>query len=220
LKLGENSKFVKFTGSPSMDEIRLGNFENKRFLEHKYNINLNETNFLLVYHPVTTQFSESELEIKNILEELCKFKQKIIAIYPNSDAGNKNIFKQIKLFSKNFPFLTFFPNIPRQDYLGLLKNKVILVGNSSSGIIEASYFGTPVVNIGKRQDGREKSNNIIDCLNTKSSIKNSINYAIKLKNKNLIYTKLYGNGYASNKIIKLIENIKLDKKLIQKQISY
>ena len=67
-------------------------------------------------------------------------------------------------FGLSYEFLTFFPNIPRQDYLGLLKNKVILVGNSSSGIIEASYFGTPVVNIGKRQDGREKSNNIIDCL--------------------------------------------------------
>jgi len=220
LKLGENPKFVKFTGSPSIDEIRLGNFKNKQFLEKKYDLNLNEINFLLVYHPVTTEFQKSKSQIKNILEELIVFKRKILAIAPNSDAGNKEIFNNLKLFSKNYPFLKIFPNIPRTDYLGLLKNQIILVGNSSSGIIEASYFGTPVINIGMRQDGREKSDNVIDCKNSKINIKNSINHAIKLKNKTYVNTKIYGNGHASEKILQTLENIKLDEKIIQKQIHY
>jgi len=96
----------------------------------------------------------------------------------------------------------------------------MLIGNSSSGIIEASYFNIPVVNIGIRQDGRESGNNTINTNNSTNSITNGIKKAIRFKDKQFKMNKIYGDGKASEKIIKILENISIDKRLIQKQIQY
>ena len=102
----------------------------------------------------------------------------------------------------------------------MLKYGGMLIGNSSSGIIEASYFNIPVVNIGIRQDGRESGKNVINTNTTHTSIINGIKKAIKFKNKKFKMNKIYGNGNTSKKIIKILENITIDKRLIQKQIQY
>ena len=102
----------------------------------------------------------------------------------------------------------------------MLKYGGILVGNSSSGIIEASYFNIPVVNVGIRQEGREAGNNVINTNNTPDSIITGIKKAFALKNKKFRMNKIYGNGKSSEKIISILENISIDKRLIQKQIQY
>ena len=115
-----------------------------------------------------------------------------------------------------------FLTLPRSDYLGMLKNCGLLLGNSSSGIIEASYFQTSVVNIGIRQKNRERGNNVID-VNTKSenSLYKIIQKILKSKkSKKLNYNSPFGNGGASQKIVTHLENISLGKDLIQKELSY
>jgi UDP-N-acetylglucosamine 2-epimerase len=107
--------------------------------------------------------------------------------------------------------------MPREDYLGMLKNCRVLVGNSSSGIIEASYFKIPVVNIGIRQKDREKGPNVLDTHTSTKSILNTINKAQKIQLDN---TKIYGIGNTAKKIVHILETIPLDKNLIQKQIFY
>jgi UDP-N-acetylglucosamine 2-epimerase len=102
----------------------------------------------------------------------------------------------------------------------MLKNGGVLVGNSSSGVIEAGYFDISVVNIGIRQDGREHGNNVIDVTNETNSIINGIEKAFKLKNKKFRRNNIYGDGKSSEKIVKHLEKIIIDKKLIQKQIFY
>ena len=111
-----------------------------------------------------------------------------------------------------------YKNIPREDYLSLLKNCGVLVGNSSSGMIEASYFNIPVVNIGIRQQGRERGKNVIDVSNSTINIENGIKKAFKFNRKNS--EKIFGSGKASEKIVSKLAQIKLDDKLIQKQIFY
>jgi UDP-N-acetylglucosamine 2-epimerase len=104
--------------------------------------------------------------------------------------------------------------------LGLLKNCRILIGNSSSGIIEASYFKISVINLGIRQEGRETDPNVI---NLKHPTPNQINIQIqKLLNntKNIKKVNVYGTGNSSKKIVQVLEKIQLDEKLIQKQIFY
>ena len=117
---------------------------------------------VLVQHPVTTQIDNTKKHIQNTLKAIEYFSYRTIIIAPNSDAGSNTIFQNIKNFAKSHNFVRIFPSLPRSDFLCLIKNCGVLVGNSSSGLIEASYFGTSVVNIGTRQRGREKSNNVFD----------------------------------------------------------
>lgn len=221
LSMGELKKNIFLTGSPSVDEISKHKITSKTVLEKKYNLNFSGKEILLLQHSVTTQTELSKKQIENTLKAISKFKETTIAIAPNSDAGNIAIFKALKFFSEKHRFLRIFPNIPRNDYLGMLSNCRVLVGNSSSGIIEGGYFDISIVNIGIRQKNRESEKSVI---NVKGNSVNEIYLAIKknLMKKKIKYKKknVYGKGNASKKIVRILERISLDKSLIQKQISY
>jgi GDP/UDP-N,N'-diacetylbacillosamine 2-epimerase (hydrolysing) len=221
IQMGEDPKYVFFTGSPSVDDIVENKITSKLSLEKKYKLKFTGNEIILLYHPVTTQSSESGKEIENIMKDVLKLKIPTICISPNSDAGNDAIFQCLKRYSKH-DFIYTFDSIPRSDYLGLLNNCGILLGNSSSGMIEGSYFQINVINIGIRQKNRERGQNVIDIINPS---KNSIYFTIKkiLKNKNNKKFKnkfIYGTGNTSKKITKTLENISINKNLIQKQIKF
>jgi len=219
IKMGEDPKNVIFTGSPSIDEVVSGNITNKKELEKIYNIKFKGDEILLVQHPITTEFQKSTQQIINTLDAVVRLKKLTIAIAPNSDAGNQAIFKNLKLYSQKNKFIRVYPNVSRCDYLGFIKNCGVLVGNSSSGLIEGGYFNTPVVNIGLRQFGREKGKNVIDVNNdSTNSILHAIQKAMNSK-KNFKNNQIYGKGNSSKKIVKFLENVKLEN-LIHKQISY
>jgi GDP/UDP-N,N'-diacetylbacillosamine 2-epimerase (hydrolysing) len=222
IKMGENPSFVFFTGSPGIDEIFSNNISDKKFLEKKYNIKFSGQEIILLYHSVTTQPHLSKQQISRILTSIKNINKTTIAIAPNSDAGNEEIFNALNKLSIKSDWLKFYKSIPRSDYLGLLQNCGVLVGNSSSGIIEAGYFNIPVINIGIRQKNREKSSNVIDVEKIISvNIQKSILLALKIKEKNLL-TKdnIYGNGKSSQKILKILETISLSSKLINKELMY
>ncbi len=221
LKMGERKKFVFHTGSPSIDEISENKISKKLFLEKKYKIKIKGDEILLLQHPVTSQTSLSEQQITNTLNALSKFEKNIIAIAPNSDAGSNAIYLKLKSFSKNNSNLKLFPNLPRNDYLGFLSCCGVLVGNSSSGFIEGSYFKIPIVNIGIRQNMREGGSNIIFVKDfSKTQIHKAVRNAYQKNTSKIKKYNVYGNGNASKKIIKILEEIKIDDELIQKQISY
>ena len=221
LKMGEKKKYVFHTGSPSIDEISQNKITKKSVLEKKYKIKLDGNEILLLQHPVTSQISSSKKQITNTLNALSKFETNIITIAPNSDAGSKAIYSKLKSFSKNNSNMKLFPNLPRNDYLSFLSHCGVLVGNSSSGFIEGSYFKIPVVNIGIRQNLREGGSNIIFVKDfSEAEIHKAVKRALQ---KNILKTKkpnLYGIGNASKKITKMLEEIKITDELIQKQIDY
>ena len=222
IKMGENPKYVFFTGSPSLDEVIQNKITNKKILEKKYNIKFTGNEILLLQHPVTTQIELSGKQIMNTLKAIIKIKKTTIVITPNSDPGNKVIFEHIHSFAKKYDFIKSYDSLPRSDYLGLLKNCGVLVGNSSSGIIESTLFQTPVVNIGIRQAGREKGRNVFDVKNDSiSSIHNAIVKSLKIKkSSHKISDYIYGKGNATKKIVSILEKIHVNKDLIQKQIHY
>ena len=221
-KMGENPKYIFLTGSPSIDEIAKKKFTSKNELAKKYKINFSGKEIILLQHPVTTQTDLSIKQIQNILKAISSLKTTTIAIAPNYDAGYKKILEYLISHSKKYSFIHMYRNLPRSDYLGMLKNCGVLVGNSSSGIIEASYFEIPVVNIGIRQKGRETAKSVINVQVERSDyIQKAIIQALKRKKQHKIKkVSTYGSGLASMKIVKILEKIKLDKKLIQKQIFY
>jgi UDP-hydrolysing UDP-N-acetyl-D-glucosamine 2-epimerase len=222
IRLGENPKYVFFTGSPSIDEIKNKKISTKNQLKIKYNMNITGEEIILLFHPVTTQIKSSDIQIHKILNAIVKLKKPTICISPNSDPGNLEIINALKKYEKKSSFIKLYSNFPRSDYLGLLKNCGILVGNSSSGIIEASFFKIPVVNVGIRQKDRELGKTIINVSNSSTPmILNAIKKALNTKsNDTLTNSNIYGNGSSSKKIVKILENIKITKQLIQKQISY
>ena len=221
IKMGENRRNVILTGSPSIDEIKMSKISSKHELEKKYLVDLDKPLFLLIQHPVTTEFEKSDLQIKMTLDALSKLKNQTIAILPNSDAGNEQIINQLRIFSKKCNFLKVFPNLPRNDYLGFLRHCSALIGNSSSGLIEGSYLHTPVVNIGIRQLGREKDVNVIDVpIFSKSLILNALKKSLKKKNKKIKNSSIYGTGNASKKIVQYLETIPINSRMIQKKLVY
>lgn len=222
IKMGENKNFVYFTGSPGIDEIVKSKISSKNKLEKKYDVSLNGNEILLLQHPVTSQISQSEKQIISILSAISKLKLTTIAIAPNSDAGSTPIFNHLSRYSKEFPFIRVFPSLPRDDYLGFLKNCGVLVGNSSSGMIEGSYFDTPIVNLGIRQKDREHGNNVINVqIFNQQNIQRSIKKALLLNSKKTVTRhRIYGDGNSAKKIVRILEKIPLNKKLIQKQITY
>lgn len=222
IKMGENPKHVFFTGSPGVDEIAQNKITDKKTLEKKYKIKFKGDEILLLQHPVTTQTELSERQILHTLMAIAKIKKMTFAIAPNSDSGNKIFFKHLDSFAQKYDFIRVYSSLPRSDYLGMLKNCGVLVGNSSSGIIESTYFQTPVINIGIRQEGRERGKNILDIKDDSvKSIHNAIIKALRTKkSSHKITDYIYGKGIAAKKIVRILEKINLNKDLIQKQIHY
>lgn len=219
LRMGEKSQNIFHTGSPSIDELVSNKITKINELKKKYGDEIINNEILLVQHSVTTEIDDVENQINETLKAIIKLQKKTIIIGANIDSGNQIIHKKIKQIIGKYNFIHFYPTLPRNDFLGLLQNCKVLVGNSSSGIIEASFFKKPVVNIGIRQNFREKGPNVMDVKQfTEKSICNAIEKA--LKSKKLKQSSIYGKGNAAKKIIKHLEEIKLNTKLLQKQITY
>jgi len=221
LKMGENKKYVFFTGSPSIDEIFQNRISTKKDLFKKYGINFIGDEIILLQHSVTTETQNAEKQILSTLNALIPLKKKIIAIVPNSDPGYKSITKNLEKFSKNSKFLTLYSSLPRTDFLGMLRYAGVLVGNSSSGFIEASYFDIPVINIGNRQKNREGGKNIFNVPHESPKlIQNHVKKSLKKRKTPSRKSQIYGSGNSAKKIVKILENIKINENLLKKQISY
>lgn len=220
IKMGENPSKVFFTGSTAIDSMK--QIPSKKYLESKLKLKIIGNEILLLFHPMTTESKESEKQITNILNAVIKLKNQTIAIMPNNDAGNYEIRQKLTEYSKKYNFIKLFPSLERNDFLSLLKYSGLLLGNSSSGFIEGSYFSIPVLNIGTRQNNREGGNNIIEIKKFDTNlIYNKMISALKTKNKRILkQTGVYGNGHAAEKITKIISSIKLDNNSIKKELEY
>ena len=217
VKMGEDSKNIFVVGNPSLDAIK--NVKNIPVtkLEKEFKLDFDLPVVLLIQHTVTSEIDKIDkyfLETVNAIKEL---NVQCLIISGNSDAGSKKISAVIKK-SK----IQNHSNLPFNKYINLLRNCSVLVGNSSSGIMEAPFLHKPSVNIGARQNGRLKSTGIINVDYNKNRIKMAIKKA--LENKKTKNTKkqrsLYGDGNSSKKIVKLLEKIDLNKIPIQKKLTY
>lgn len=223
LRLGEEKFRIKNVGAPQLDE-----FLDKKItkvsinkIKKKYSLSNFKEYILVVFHPVTEDLNNLRQQITTTIKFLKKEKYKKIIILPNNDSGS-DIVKDV-IYSYRDTNDVIFDNLPRYEYLSILKNCKFLIGNSSSGIIEAASFKKPVIDIGRRQNKRLKTFNVINLKKVSDSkIKNTIkkilskNFQLKLKK----VKNPYGDGKSSKRIINLLQKIKIDKKLMQKNITY
>ncbi len=218
IQLGENPKNVFNVGGLGIDIIKQTKFLNKKVMQQKLGIIFEKRIFIVTFHPVTLENNLLEKQFDNILKAISHFdKTTVIFTAPNADSNNKVIIKLINKYVKKNKKSFFFKSLGVQKYFSLLKFASVVIGNSSSGILEVPYFKKPTVNIGNRQKGRMKASSIIDCGYDEKNIKNAISLAISEKfskicsKSNDTYGK-YGASLKSYNIIKKrINNIIIKK---------
>jgi UDP-hydrolysing UDP-N-acetyl-D-glucosamine 2-epimerase len=221
LKMGENPENVFLVGAPGLDNINNEKLTATDEIARNYNLNQSEPIILIVQHPVSLESENSSKQVQATMDAILDLKIQTIVIYPNADAGGKEIIKSISKYD-NYPFIQTFKSIPSEDYLSLMQIANVIVGNSSSGIIESSSFKLPAVNIGSRQKGREKALNVIDVDYNKHEIKKAILKAIYDEEFiDIIHNSEnpYGDGKTSQKVVKILLDIKLNQELLEKKLN-
>lgn len=229
IKMGEDPNMVFNFGCPRMDIVReilnndyadeINNLIKQDGVGDKFYV---DGNFILVsQHPVTSEFGSGEKQINKTLTALYDVQDKtkipIIMLWPNADAGSEDISRGIRKFRERAKPGNFhlFKNLPLHIYIHLMNKTKCLVGNSSSGIREGALIGTPVVNIGTRQEGRPHGKNVINVDYNDKEIKKAI--LRQLNHGKYDSYPIYGSGDASKKIVKTIKKTKINS---QKKLCY
>lgn len=233
IAMGEEKWRVKTIGYPSVDLIKQKNYASNKEIVEKFNLHGFKKIIIFTQHSVTTEYKKSLIQLNSslrALEKIAKENIKIIITYPNNDIGSDLILKKLKNKKfKNYKNISIYKSVGRYFYHGLLalsKNKkynICCVGNSSSGIKETPIFGCPTVNIGTRQSGRLRSQNVIDVNYEPRKIYNAIKKA--LNNKTFIdqcrkCSNPYGIGNSASKTVNFLNKINYTKtKILRKKMT-
>ena len=218
-QMGENTENIFTYGAPGLDNVYRLKLPGIEELSKELKIDFGKKVAVITYHPVTLENHLAEQHMRNILSVLSERDLTLVFTYANADTGGRVINLMISDFVKSRSNAYAFTNLGRLKYLGLLNIADVMIGNSSSGIIEAPSFKLPVVNVGDRQRGRVKSSNIIDCGVEQKEIALALDQALNngfresLENLN----NPYGKGDTSSKIVATLKSIRLDGELIKKK---
>lgn len=232
LGMGEEKWRVFNVGFPALDLVAMGYFASPEDVVSFLGLDLKRPIILFCQHSVTTEFDQADIQIMpslNALKRLVKEGYQVVITYPNNDAGGKRIIDQIKkLGEQNIPGIKIVQSLGRHRFHGLLniigrKGRGAFVGNSSAGIKETPAFGCPTVNIGSRQQGRLRAENVIDAPYDATAVYE----AIKKCSEDDAFIKTchtcsnpYGAGNAGPRIAEVLSTITIDKKLLQKKMTY
>jgi len=219
--MGEEVERIHNFGAIALDMIHQSNPLSKKELCKKLELNSNEKIILCVLHPYTFESELAGKQMALVLKVLKELNLQIIVMYPNNDPGSELIIKEIESV-RNLANFKVFKNLNRFLFLSLLKNIDLLIGNSSSGIIESPIFQLPVLNLGDRNKGRESGKNVIDSPFEYEAIKEGIKRAFSDEHKEICkkVRNPYGDGTASEKIVKYLENLEINDKLLRKRLTY
>ncbi|QNF28481.1 UDP-N-acetylglucosamine 2-epimerase [Metabacillus elymi] len=220
-KMGEEKWRIHCVGAPRIETIINTRLPSLDLVKNKYRLSGVKDYYLFVYHPVTTEIFSIEEQVSTVLEVLLNEKKDIICILPNSDAGTNQIMTVYKKYEDNIN-LQLVTNFEHLDYLAILKNAAALIGNSSSGIIEAASFHLPVINIGSRQNGREISENTINILPNKEELEKALKRirSATFKNRLNFISNIYGDGNTSERVLNVLRHVSINNRLLQKKLTY
>ncbi len=212
IAMGEEPWRVHHTGAPSLDHLH------KSRLSEPSGIDLTLPTALLTCHP-TTMLPDTTSEADAMFEALEDLPLQLLFCYPNADAGSRDLITQAEAFVNTHPNARLFVNLPTVEYWSLLRRMTVLIGNSSSGIMEAASFGIPAVNIGIRQRGREQGRNILNAEPDATAIRLAINRALDPTFRESLrgMKNPYGDGNAAEKIVEVLRSVELGQTLLIKK---
>jgi UDP-N-acetylglucosamine 2-epimerase (non-hydrolysing)/GDP/UDP-N,N'-diacetylbacillosamine 2-epimerase (hydrolysing) len=230
-KMGEESWRVHLAGAPGMDVLRRMRFPPQEEVRRRFGLPARPSAyFLVVFHPVSSRPEAAGKEVRALFSALNAVKVPSVMIYPNSDAGGGAIIREIR--NLRDPGIRVFRTLTHQDYLALMRYASALVGNSSSGIIEAPALGTPSVQVGRRQWGREHGKGVSWCAVERKEIEKALRRVLSagptaqagLRNQGPstarppLRNHPYGDGRAADRIVRVLKQTRKSVRLLQKRV--
>jgi UDP-hydrolysing UDP-N-acetyl-D-glucosamine 2-epimerase len=221
-KMGENPSYIFNVGAPGLDQILSSQLLSPHEIADIYKINLSQPLLVVIQHPVTSEIDTAAIQMRETMEAVLESNEQAIAIYPNADPGGRKMIEIINEY-KNYSRIKIYKNISHKEFLSLMQICSVLIGNSSSGIIESPSFKVPSINVGTRQNNRERAISVIDVGYNKTEILRAIHLALynesfKDSIKNIVNP--YGDGHASDRIVNVLSSIPLTQDLLQKRMMY
>jgi UDP-hydrolysing UDP-N-acetyl-D-glucosamine 2-epimerase len=223
VRMGESPDSVHVVGCPRMDLVAEVLEQGGANLSKIFNdgvggtFTLDEPFLLVSQHPVTTEYGDGERQVNETLKAVQEVDLPAIVLWPNADAGSEHIAAGIRKFREreDDSRLHFFKNLPTADYVRLMKRTACLIGNSSSAIREGSFIGTPAVNVGPRQEGRQRGSNVVDVDYDAGAIVDGIRRQVE--HGPYEHEPIYGDGRAGERIADVLSTVPLS---IKKRITY
>jgi UDP-N-acetylglucosamine 2-epimerase (non-hydrolysing)/GDP/UDP-N,N'-diacetylbacillosamine 2-epimerase (hydrolysing) len=218
---GEAAGRVAEVGEPVLDVIKSLDPVAPEELARELDLDLSRPIAIATQHPVTTEAGDAARQITETLEALAALGMQTVFTYPNTDAGGAEMVRVLQSHAGR-PYLRVVPHLGSLRYLSLMRIAAVMVGNSSSGILEAASFGLPVVNIGTRQHGRLRAANVIDAGYDRAAIVSAIRHALHDPAFRLALRDCrnpYGDGNAAPKTVDILQRLRLVPALLTKWIA-
>ena len=219
IALGEEEWRVHRAGAPSIDHLRRNTLFTRSQLEGQLHIDLARPSAVVAYHPVTI-VRDTTQEADALFAALSEVQGQILFCYPNADAGSRELIQRTEQFLEQRRDARVFVNLGAVAYWSLLRQVDVMIGNSSSGIMETPSFALPTVNVGMRQQGRERARNILDAAPEKADILAKVELARSEQFRRLLegMQNPYGDGHASEKIVSVLTSVPLGEELLIKKV--
>ena len=216
IAMGEEPWRVHHAGAPSLDHLRRSNLLNRADLEAKLGLSFTTPTLLTAWHPVTI-LRDTNAEADALFAALEQAPGQLLFVYPNADAGSYALIERTRALASKRPQTQIFVNLDAVTYWSLLGHVNAMIGNSSSGIMEAASFALPVVNVGMRQQGRERARNILDAAPESNAILRAIEQALDPNFRASLRGMVnpYGDGTAASTIARVLTTVPLDNLLIK-----
>jgi UDP-hydrolysing UDP-N-acetyl-D-glucosamine 2-epimerase len=220
IAMGEEEWRVHRAGAPSLDNLRRRTLFSRKQVEEGLALDLRRPTVLVVYHPMTIA-RDTLQEADSLFTALEALPDQILFCYPNADAGSRALIDRTKSFIGRRGHGQIFTNLDSVMYLSLLRQVEVLVGNSSSGIMESASFALPTVNVGIRQQGRERARNVLDAGASSRAVLDAVNTARSPEFRDSLRGMVnpYGEGFASETIVRVLTTIPLSQQLLIKRHS-
>ncbi|MFC4357691.1 UDP-N-acetylglucosamine 2-epimerase [Halobium salinum] len=225
LKLGEEPWRVTTVGAPGLDAVLAGEFSDPSEVRASLNLDPVRPLALVVQHPVTTRPDEAGAQMRETLAAVDSFDVRPVVVHPNSDAGSERIVAVIeerRAFDES-EGLVAFRSLPRRDYLGLMAAAEVMVGNSSSAIIEAPSLDLPVVDVGPRQAGRERADHTLSVPHDREAIESALERCLHdapHRETVAAASNPYDYGGAGNRIAERLRTVELGERLLRKRLTF
>lgn len=221
-KMGEEKWRLHVVGAPALDVILNQKLPNREEVYRYLGFKIDQPYVLVTQHPVSEEWQQSVKQIKETIEAVKSFELPVAISYPNADVGGRKMIKEINK-EKNNAIFKIIPSSPYKMFLAMEREAAVWIGNSSAAMIESSSFHTPVVNVGTRQLGRQRGENVIDVGYTRKEIVKAIHKSLYDKRYLKKIAKIknpWGDGKTGEKVTKILENLKINPKLLNKQLTY
>lgn len=213
IQLGENPANVHLVGAMGIDSVRKLDLMNREALEKDLGFEFGKRNLLVAFHPVTLGQTAGEEQLREVLDALAELDDtRLIFTMPNADPGGRVLFEMIESFVDRHPNARAYTSLGQLRYLSCMKQVDGMVGNSSSGLMETPAFRKGTVNVGERQKGRLRADSVIDCDPRKDSIAAALKrlYSEEFQHSMKNVVNPYGDGNASEKIVKILATVPLE----------